>query len=151
MHLRNQNLSETFICCLMVLSYADVPGPFIVRAEVTSDNTSIRVSWEWSCRGVPVSINSVKVNYRHEGGSLMVQMVNNTTATSAILPNLKCNTKYTTWVHAEGGQLNRTSVLRMISLPARGMYMSHSVSSSLLWFVTLFQLLPLPLRSLLRS
>ena len=25
---------------MMVISYTDVPGPFIVRAEVTADNTS---------------------------------------------------------------------------------------------------------------
>ena len=48
--------------------------------------------------------------------------VDNTTATSATLLNLQCNTKYTIWVHARGGQINRTSVPRMVSLPARGMY-----------------------------
>ena len=136
---------------MVVISYTDVPGPFIVGAEDTPDNASIRVSWEWSCQGVPVSINRVEVNYQPEGGSLMMYTVNNTTATSAILPNLQCNIQYTIWVYASGGQLNKTSVLRMISLRARGMYMLHSVSSSLLWFVTLLQPLPLPLRSLLRS
>ena len=106
---------------MVVMSHTDVPGPFIVRADITADNTSIRVSWKWSCRGVPASINHVKVNYQSEGGSLMMQTVNNTAVISAILSHLKCNTKYTIWVHAEGGQLNRTSVLRMISLPPRGL------------------------------
>ena len=117
---------------MVVMSYTDVPGPFIVRAEATADNASIRVSWEWSCQGVPMYINSVRVHYQPEGGSLMMYTVDNTTATSATLLNLQCNTKYTIWVHAEGGQFNGTSVLRMVSLPARGMCRLHGVSSSLL-------------------
>ena len=121
----------------MVLSYTNVPGPFIVRSEVTADNTSIRVSWEWSCQGVPMYINLVRVDYQPEGGSLMMYTVNNSTATSATLPNLQCNTKYTIWVHVRGSQFNSTSASRMVSLPTRGMYMLHSVLSSLLWFVTL--------------
>ena len=102
--------------------YTDVAGPFIVRAEVTADNTSIRVSWDWSCQGVIMYINRVRVHYQSEGGSLMMYTVDNTTATTATLPNLQCNTKYTIWVHAEGGQFNGTSVPRMVSLPARGSY-----------------------------
>ena len=113
---------------MVVMSYTDVPGPFIVRAKVTADNTSIRVSWKWSCQGVPMYINRVRVHYQPEGGSLMMYTVDNATATSATLPNLQCSTKYTVWVHASGGQINRTSVPRMVSQPARGMYMLHSVS-----------------------
>ena len=117
---------------MVVISYTDVPGPFIVRAEVTAENTSIRVSWEWSCQGVPMYVNLVKVHYQPEGDSQMMHTVNNTVATSATLSNLQCDTKYAIWVHARGGQLNRTSSSRMVSLPARGMCRLHSLSSSLL-------------------
>ena len=37
-----------------------------VRAEATADNTSIRVSWQWSCQGV---LDLVRVDYQPEGGS----------------------------------------------------------------------------------
>ena len=125
-----------------------------MRAGVTADNTSIRVSWKWSCQGVPMYINLVRVDYQPEGGSPMMYVVGSTTATVATLPNLQCNTKYTIWVHIRGSQFNSTSAPRMVSLPTRGMYMLHSVLSNLLWFVittTLLQLLPLPLRLTLRS
>ena len=108
------------------IACADVPWPFIVRAEVTADNTSIRVSWEWSCQGVPMYINLVRVPYQPEGGPLMMYTVSNTTATSATLSNLQCNTKYTIWVYARGGQINRTSAPGIVSLPAQGMHM-HTV------------------------
>ena len=117
---------------MVVISYTDVAGPFIVKAEATADNTSIRVSWEWSCHGVPMYINRVRVDYQPEGGSLMMYTVGSTTATSATLPNLQCDTKYTMWVHASGDQINRTSTPRMVSLPARGTYRLCSLSSSLL-------------------
>ena len=94
-----------------------MPVPFGVRAEVTADNASIRVSWEWSCLGV---LDIVRVHYQPEGESLMMYTVDNTTATSATLPNLQCNTKYTIWVYSEDSQINRTSVPSMVSLPARG-------------------------------
>ena len=101
-----------------------MPLPFGVRAEVTADNTSIRVSWEWSCWGV---LDLVRVHYQPEGGSLMMHTVDNTTAiTSATLPNLQCNTKYTIWVYARGGQINGTSAPRMVFLLARGIYM-HAI------------------------
>ena len=112
---------------MVVISHTDVPGPFIVGAEATADNTSIRVSWKWSCQGMPLHINLVRVDYQPEGGSLMMHTVDNTTATSATLPNLQCNTKYTIWVRAKGGQINRTSTPRMVSLPARGMYMLQCI------------------------
>ena len=102
---------------MVVISYTDVPGPFIVRADVTADNTSIRVSWEWSCQGV---LDLVRVYYQPEGGSEMMHAVSNTTATSATLLNLQCDTKYTIWVHASGGP---RSLPRMVNLPARGMFM----------------------------
>ena len=117
---------------MVVISYTDVVGPFIGGAEVTADNTSIKVSWEWSCQGVPMHINHVGVYYQPEGGSRMMHTVESTTATNTTLPNLPCDTKYTMWIHAEGGQFNRTSVLRMVSLPARGMYRLRGLLSSLL-------------------
>ena len=63
-----------------------------VRAEVTADNTSIRVSWQWSCQGV---LDLVRVDYQPEGGSLMMYTVDITAATSATLTNIQCNTIYT--------------------------------------------------------
>ena len=116
---------------MVVMSHTNVPGPFIVRAEVTTDNTSIRVSWKWLCQGMPMYINHIGVDYQPEGGSLMMYTVGSTTATRATLHNLQCNTKYTVWVQARGGQINRTSTPRMVSLPARGMYRLRSLSSSL--------------------
>ena len=95
-----------------------IPVPVGVRAEATADNTSIRVSWEWSCQGV---LDLVRVHYQPEGESLMMYTVNNTTATSTTLPNLQCNMKYTVWVDVRGSQINKTSVPKKVYLPARGM------------------------------
>ena len=100
------------------ISFLDIPIPVRVRAEATRDNTSIRVSWEWSCQGV---LDLVRVHYQPEGGSLMMYTVNDTTATSATLPNLQCNTKYIIWVYYVQSGMVRTSVSRMVSQPARGM------------------------------
>ena len=100
----------------------DIPTPVVVRAEVTADNTSISIKWQWSRQGLLTCVDLVRVHYRPEGGSLMMYTVSNTTATSATLPNLQCNTEYTIWVYARSGLTNRMSVPRMISLPARGMY-----------------------------
>ena len=111
---------------MVVISHT---GPFIVSTEVTADNTSIKVSWEWSCQGVP---NRVRVHYQPERGSLMMYTVGSTTATSATLFNLQCNTEYTVWVQARGGQINRANTPRMVSLPARGMYMLFTPLYSLL-------------------
>ena len=61
--------------------------------------------------------------------------VDNTTATSATLPKLQCNTEYTFWVYASGGQVNKTSAPGMVSLPARGMYMLNLSYYSLLHVV----------------
>ena len=43
----------------------------------------------------------------------MMYTVDNTTATSATLSNLQCNTVYTIWVHARGVLNGKTSVTRM--------------------------------------
>ena len=103
--------------------YTDPPTPVGVRAEATADNTSIRVAWEWSCQGV---LDLVRVHYRPEGGSPMMYAVSNTTVTSATLSNLQCSTKYTIWVYVERALTGRTSVSRIVSLPARGMqYLSY--------------------------
>ena len=96
-----------------------VPAPVGVRAEPLADNTSIRVSWQWFA-GVLTCVDLVKVHYQPEGGSLMMYTVDNTTATSAILSNLQCNTEYTIWVYARHGHFDRTSVSRMVFLPTRG-------------------------------
>ena len=104
-----------------------MPGPFIVRAEATTDNMSIRVSWKWLCQGMPLHINLVTVHYQPEGGSLMMHTVDNRTATSATLSNLQCSTKYTIWVRAKGSQINRTSTTRMVSLPASGRHMLQCI------------------------
>ena len=104
------------------MSYTDIPAPVRVRAEATADNTSIRVSWEWSPQGVPMCVDLVRVPYQPEGGSLMMYTVDNTTATSATLSNLQCNTEYTVWVYAEGRGTIR-SASRMASLPARGRHL----------------------------
>ena len=61
-------------------------------------------------------VDFVKVHYQPERGSLMMYTVDSTTATSATLPNLQCNTEYTIWVHVRGGQINRTNSPRMVSL-----------------------------------
>jgi len=101
-----------------------------VAAEATTDNTSIRVSWQWSRQGVLTCIDLVKLRYQSEGRFQMMYTVGNTTATtSAILPNLQCNTNYTIRVYAESGS-NKTgnmSVPRMVSIPARGMCMQWHV------------------------
>ena len=52
----------------------------------------------------------------------MMYTVDNITATSATLSNLQCNTEYTIWVYARGGQIDTRSDPRMVSLPARGGY-----------------------------
>ena len=103
----------------------DIPAPVVEKPEVTADNTSIIVSWEWSHEGVPMCVDLVRVNYQPEGGSLMMYTVGSTTTTNATLPNLQCNTEYTVAVYVESGS-NKTgnmSVPRMVSMPARGMCM----------------------------
>ena len=104
------------------MAFVDIPTPVAVRAEVTADNTSIRVLWEWSNEGVPMCVDLVRVDYQPEGGPLMMYTVGSTTATSATLPNLQCNTEYTIWVHASGGSNDTRSAPRMVYIPARGMY-----------------------------
>ena len=69
-----------------------------MRVEATADNTSVTVSWEWPCQGLPLCFDLVRVDYQPEGGSLMMYTVSNTTATSATLPNLQCNTNYTGFI-----------------------------------------------------
>ena len=93
-----------------------------MTAEVTADNTSIRVSWDWSCQGV---IYIVRVEYQPEGGSKMMYTVDNTTSTSATLSNLQCSTEYTILVYVEGGRIRTgtRSAHRTVSLPARGMHL----------------------------
>jgi len=68
-------------------------------------------------------VDLIRVLYRPEGGPLMRYTVGNTTATSATLANLQCNTKYTIWVHASGGPNDASSVSTLVSLPARGRHL----------------------------
>ena len=98
----------------------DTPAPVRVRAEATADNTSIRVLWEWSRQGLLMCLDSVRVEYQPEGGSLMMYTVDNATAPSATLSNLPCNTQYTISVVAEGGRTGMRSLVTVVSLPARG-------------------------------
>ena len=100
--------------------FTDIPTPVRVRAEVTTDNTSIRVLWDWSRQGLLVCLESVRVDYQPEGGSLMMYTVDSATATSATLSNLQCNTQYTISVYAKGVSTGSRSVFRVVSLPARG-------------------------------
>ena len=99
---------------------SDIPAPVRVRAEATSDNTSIRVLWEWSVQGLLICLASVRVDYQPEGGSLMMYTVDSATATSSTLSNLPCNTHYSISVYAVGGRTGKRSVTTVVSLPARG-------------------------------
>ena len=144
---------HAYLCKLLeVVSFEShiILAPVEVRAEATADNTSIRVSWQWSCQGV---LDLVRVHYQPEGGSLMMYTVDNTTATSATLPNLQCNTEYTVWVHARGSQINKTSVPRKVYLPARGMCTSYVNLYPVYCICSTVpsQLLPLLLMSLLSA
>ena len=65
-------------------------------------------------------LDSVRVDYQPEGGSQMMYTVDNATATSATLSNLPCNTQYTISVVAAGGMTGKRSLIRAVSLPARG-------------------------------
>ena len=106
--------------------FIDIPIPVEVRAEVTADNTSIRVQWGWSRKGVPMCVNRVRVHYEPEGGSLMMYTVGSTAeATSATLPNLQCNTEYMISIHASGGSNDTRSAPRMVYIPARGMHVQR--------------------------
>ena len=110
------------VLMLAIPLYTDIPTPSEVRAEPTADNTSVRVSWQWSHQGLLMCVDLVTVHYQPEGGSLMMYTVSNTTATSATLSNLQCNTKYTIWVVASNaGQTEKKSTPKMVSIPARGM------------------------------
>ena len=116
-----REISLNSLMVVIVCHITAIPILFGVRAEVTADNTSIRVSWQWSCQGV---LDRVRVDYQPEGGSLTMYTVDNTTATSAILPNLQCNMKYTVWVQPSGSNTGRRrSLSTTVSLPARGMYL----------------------------
>jgi len=65
-------------------------------------------------------LDSVRVDYQPEGGSLMMYPVDSATATNAALSNLQCNTQYTISVYAEGGRFGKRSITRVVTLPARG-------------------------------
>ena len=100
----------------------EIPHPIGVRAEVSADNTSIRVSWMWLCRCLLTYLDLVRVHYQPKGGSVKMYTVDNTTATGSTLSNIQCDTKYTVWVYVESGsnEPGNMSVPRMVSIPARG-------------------------------
>ena len=103
--------------------FTDIPTPVGVRAEVTADNTSIRVLWEWSRQGVLMCLESIRVDYQPEGGSLMMYTVDSATATSATLSNLTCNAQYSISIYAEGvhaGNGRRSATRVTVCLPSRG-------------------------------
>ena len=97
-----------------------------VKTEASADNTSIRVLWLWSRQGLLICLDSVRVDYQPEGGSLMMYPVDSATATNAALSNLQCNTQYTISVYAEGGRTSNRSATTVVSLPARGIIYSNS-------------------------
>ena len=119
----------------------DIPHLFGLRPEVTADNTSIRVSWQWSRDGLPICVDMVTVHYQPEGSSPMMYTAGST-ATSATLPNLHCNTKYTIWVYVVGGQIGKTSASRMSFLPARGKTLHVMQPYSSQYFVSLYHSSP---------
>ena len=92
---------------MAIMHITDIPAPVRVRAEATADNTSIRVLWEWSGQGLLICLDSVRVDYQPEGGSLMMYTMDSATATSATLSNLPCNTQYTITVVASGGRTGK--------------------------------------------
>ena len=116
----HRNLDDGYVIDSTIYGYVitDIPVPVGVEAEVTADNTSIRVSWEWLCQSVP---DLLRVDYQPEGSSRIMHTVDNTAATSATLTNLQCNTIYTIWVHYAQNEMG-ASVSKMVYLPARGMY-----------------------------
>ena len=88
-----------------------------MRAEVTADNTSIRVSWQWSCRG---ELDIVMVDYQPEGGDEASLQLSDPAATEATLTGLKNNRCYTITVVATAGEHRRESVARTVYLPLQG-------------------------------
>ena len=134
----------------------DIPTPVRVRAEVTADNTSIRVSWEWLHQGLLMCLESVRVDYKPEGVlSPAMYTVDNTTSTSATLSNLQCNTQYIINVYADGGRTGIRSVPRVVFLPARGsvalILATYKWCTLVTHYCISLQSLPLPLKSQLNS
>lgn len=99
----------------------DVPTPVRVRAEVTADNTSIRVSWQWRILNMSICVDLIRVYYLLPSWRGSHTVGNSTATTSAILTNLQCDTEYTIWVDASGGPTSKESSSVMVYLPARGM------------------------------
>ena len=108
---------------ILILPLYRYTNPIEVRAEVTADSTSIRVSWKWSCQGV---LDLVRVDWERLSDDVHSGQYN---SNQCHLANLQCNTKYIIWVYARDGQINRTSAPRMVSLLARGMHMDTVVVS----------------------
>ena len=69
--------------CVNLMANKYIQYAVLMRAEVTADNTSISVLWEWSHQDLLMCVESVRVDYQPEGGSLMMHTVDSATATSA--------------------------------------------------------------------
>ena len=94
-------------------------------------------------------LDSVRVDYQPEGGSLVMYTVDSATATSATLSNLQCNTQYNISVHASGGTTGTRSLTIKVSLSARGivaadghLLLPHSIHITL--YVSLHAAPPTP-------
>ena len=74
----------------------DIQHAVLMRAEVTADNTSVRVLCKWSHQDLLMCFESVRVDYQPEGDSLMMHTVDSATANSA--------TKYPSWKFLEISQ-----------------------------------------------
>ena len=146
-------IAKVCACLHLIVQFTDIPQPLGMRAEVTADNTSIRVLWEWSNEGVFACLDSVRVDYQPEGGSLMMYTVDSATATSATLSNLQCNTQYFITVRARGSVLIKSSTASVVSVPARGTIVVVCIDKCFLLthYILPLQSLLLPLGSLLRS
>ena len=108
------NQLDSYIHCC-----TDIPTPVGVRAEVTADNTSIKMSWGWQSHNASICVNQIIVYY--SGLQMMYTVGNSTAATSGTLPNLQCNTNYTIRLEARGGRINKWSQPVIVYLPAKGM------------------------------
>ena len=87
-----------------------------VQLLLSIKNLTCGQDCELKAQGV---LDFVRVYYQPEGGSDRMYTVNSTTATSATLPNLQCNTKYTisVHVHASGGHIDTRSHSRTVQEP----------------------------------
>ena len=97
----------------------NVPTLIRVRAEVTADNAVSECHGSGHLRVCLCVLTLLELTTDLREALMHaddIYTVDSTTVTSATLPNLQCNTKYTTWVYASSGQIDSTSSPRMVSL-----------------------------------